>query len=468
MTMKISILVVDDEEIVLKSCTRIFTLAGYEVDTAGNGREALRKIGSHTYDLVLTDMVMPELDGMGLLREIVDSHPELVVIMFTGYSSVNTAVDAMKSGAADYIPKPFTPDELLTKIQIIIDERVMPKIVMRKAPNIGDKKEIDNIIGSSPKMQEVFIHVRKAAATNCTVLIMGESGTGKELIADAIHELSKRKNEKFVAVDCTVLHRELLESELFGHVKGAFTGAIAEKRGLFEVADKGTIFLDEIGDVGPEFQGKLLRVLQERTFKKVGGTIVQKVNVRFIFATNKDLQDLVRINKFREDLFYRVYVFPIILPPLRERREDIPLLVNYFLNKYSGIHSDSQLRISDEAMDKLTHYEWPGNVRQLENVIERMVILTDTGILTPGHLPREINIWPVRGDYTVPRTNVELKNVRKRIKNEAISDIERLFVLNALERNKWNVTKAAEDVRMQRPNFHALMKKLNIRSKENN
>lgn len=457
------ILVVDDEENILRNCSKIFTKAGYAVDTARNGREALVKIGHDDFDLVLTDLMMPELDGLQLLQEIVKFHPEISVVILTGFATVESAVEAMKIGAEDYIAKPFSSEELVSKIETVVKNK--REKLSSGIPLESEEDGLENIIGKGSGMRGVFTLVRKAAPTNSNILIMGESGTGKELVARAIHNLSKRKDQKFVAVDSSMIPKELLESELFGYVKGAFTGANANKKGLFEIADGGTLFLDEIGDIRMEFQGKLLRVLQEREFRPVGGRKSIKIDIRFIFATNKDLKGMVSKGEFREDLFYRIYVFPVSIPPLRERREDIPLLVNHFIRKYSEepYNRNNGPTVSEEVLKVFVNYEWPGNVRQLENIIQRMMVLEDSNILTSKHLPQEIHLGGEQERYPTPRTMDELKEIKKKIRLESAECIEREFVLNALRRNQWNVTKAARDVGMQRTNFHALMRKLNIR-----
>jgi len=325
------------------------------------------------------------------------------------------------------------------------------------------KYGFDNIIGNSPKMQEVYKLIRKVAPTESTVLIRGESGTGKELIARAIHFNSPRKQKPFVPVDCGVLAQELLESELFGHVKGSFTGAIVTKPGLFEVAGGGSIFLDEIGDTNPNFQSKLLRVLQEREFTPVGGVEPKKVDLRFIVATNKDIEKLVEEKQLREDLFYRLNVISITIPPLREKKDDIPLLAYHFLKKYANEMKKSIKSISVDAMNMLIAYSWPGNVRQLENVIERAIVMAEEDTITTEHLPFVVGAEVAHPDTLIPKTSMELKERKKRMRESAIESIEKSFILDALARNDWNVTRSAKEVGMQRSNFQALMKKYNIR-----
>ena len=319
------------------------------------------------------------------------------------------------------------------------------------------------IVGSSPTMQEVYRNLRKVATTSSTVLIIGETGTGKELVARAIHNLSPRKHERFFAVDCGALTVTLLESELFGHVKGSFTGATSDKRGIFEAANRGTVFLDEICNVDVEVQAKLLRFIQEREFLPVGATQPRHVDVRLVFATNRDLEKMVREGTFREDLYYRLYVFPIQLPPLRERREDIPLLACHLLAKSRVRCAKHVARFSEDALKLLGQYDWPGNVRQLEAFVERAVIACDGDVIEPRHLPRTLARQTLPADLQIPATNREFLALKKRLREQAVTDLEREFVLEALQRNGWNVTRAAADVGIQRPNFQMLMRRHGIK-----
>jgi DNA-binding NtrC family response regulator len=460
---KAKVLVVDDEEIVLKSCRRILEGEGHQVFTALSGKKAFEILASQPIDIVITDIKMPEMDGMELLERMKKEYPDVLVIMITGYSTVQSAVQAMKLGAFDYIPKPFTPDEVTVVVERAMEKKslVFENIYLRK--ELEAKYSFENIIGSSPRMQEVYKLIRKVAPTDSTVLIRGESGTGKELIARAIHFNSSRKNKPFVPVDCGVLAQELLESELFGHVKGSFTGAIVTKPGLFEVADGGSIFLDEIGDTNSNFQSKLLRVMQEREFTPVGGVTSKKVDLRFIVATNKDLDQLVKDGKFREDLFYRLNVVSITVPPLREKRDDVPLLAYHFLKKYAKEMKKDIKSISVDAMNKLIAYGWPGNVRQLENVLERAIVMAEGDTITTEQLPFAVAGEAGHLDTPIPKTSDELKEIKKQLRETAVENIEKSFILDALTRNDWNVTKSAEVVGMQRSNFQALMRKYNIK-----
>jgi len=456
------ILVVDDEPVVCQSCQRILGRVGYEVKTVLSGKEALKKIKEEIFDIAIVDLKMPGIDGMGVLQRIKEEHPEITVIMITGYSTVETAVEAMKLGAFDYVSKPFTPDELEIIVKNALERKKLLWENRYLKDQLQEKYRFDNIIGKSKKMQEVYRIMEKVAPTDSTVLIYGESGTGKELVARAIHYNSPRKDKPFISLDCGALSESLLESELFGHIKGSFTDAVVTKPGLFEVADGGTFFLDEVSNISLSIQAKLLRVLQEREFKPVGGTNWKKVDIRLIAATNKDLRKMIQEGTFREDLFYRLNIVPIFLPPLRERREDIPLLVSHFLEKYNRERRRSIKRVSPEAMQLLINYSWPGNVRELENVIERVVVMAEEDTIGVEHLPLVIREEKGEEKIAVPRNREELKRLKKEARKRAVAKIEKRFVLEALKRNNWNVTRAAKDVGMQRQNFQALMRKYNI------
>ncbi len=463
---KAKILVVDDEEIILLSCERILTEEGYEVQTRLSAADALELLAQDNFDLVIADLKMPGMNGIELLRAIKQDYPNISVIMITGYSTVESAVEAMKGGAADYLPKPFTPDQVAVVVQKVLAARsiLLENIYLRN--ELQAKYRFSNIIGSSRNMQEIYRLISKVAPTGATVLITGESGTGKELIARAIHFNSLRKDRPFVPVDCAVLSENLLESELFGHVKGSFTGAIVTKPGLFEVADGGTLFLDEIGNISLTTQGKLLRVIQEREFTPVGGTKIKKVDVRIIAATNKDLPEKIKDGSFREDLFYRLNIVPLPLPPLRERRDDIPLLAQHFLEKYSRELGRKPKTLSPAAVEVLMRYSWPGNVRELENTVERVTVMTEEEVILPKHFPLPLQESPEGIRFEVPKTSDGLREIKRHLRDKAVEDIERLFVISALSRNDWNVTRSAKEVGMLRPNFQALMRKYNIRSSE--
>jgi len=460
---EINILVVDDEEVVLESCERALSGQGFKVAKARNVDDALEQMKHKNFDVVVVDLVMPKKGGMELLKIIKESYPSVQVIMITGYSSINTAVESIKLGAFDYLAKPFTPSELVMTVQKALEEKgrdISPYLTERE---VGGQMIFENIIGNSPKMIEVFKLVSKVAATDTTVLIIGESGTGKELVARAIHNNSSRKDSNFVVVDCLSLTSTLLESELFGHIKGSFTGATSTKAGFFEVANKGTLFLDEIGDLNFDLQGKLLRVIQERKYIPVGGTEVKETDIRLIAATNKNLKKMVETGAFREDLFYRLYVVPIFMPPLRERKEDIPHLIGHFLKKFSERYKRPALKVSEKSMRCLLNYDWPGNIRELENTMERAVVSAETAEIAPQDLPESVQKQMADPFGQMPENIESLKRIKKQLKEKAVEDVEKEFVVNALGTNDWNVSRAAAAVGMQRTNFYRLIRKYNIR-----
>jgi len=454
------VLVVDDDLTVCKSCEKIIRKAGHHVDYSLSGHEALGMLEGDGYDIVFTDLKMAEMGGMEVLRFIKTRDPTIVAVVMTGYATVASAVETMKSGAFDYLPKPFTPGEFRAVLNKAVEERTTVlkdrELVARSAIASG----FQGMISESPRMETVFGMIKKVAPTDSNVLIMGESGTGKELIARAVHDLSARREQKFFAIDCAALSGALLESELFGHVKGAFTGAVQSKPGVFEVAHRGTVFLDEICNVNIEVQGKLLRFLQEREFLPVGATQTKSVDVRLVFATNKDLKKMVADGSLREDFYYRIFVYPISVPPLRERRSDIPLLAYHFLKNYGKQFRKPVCSIARNVMETFSQYDWPGNVRQLENVVQAAVIASDTDVLAFKDLPefREYEAIP----HGLPRTSVELKRVKKELRARTVEKVERDFLIHALQRNDWNVTRAARDVGMQRTNFQGLMRKYGI------
>lgn len=381
-----NILVIDDEETMRDSCRQTLSRDGSRVAVAEDGSRGLAMLKRESFDLVILDLKMPGLSGMEVLKKIEEEDPEVVVVVITGYATVESAVEAMKIGAYDFIPKPFTPESLRAIVKRALDKRelALENVLLR-----GELKASfgpDVIVGQSKLMKKVEELVRKVGPTDTTVLISGESGTGKELVARAIHRHSSRRDKPFVAVDCGSLVENLFESELFGHVKGSFTGATATKYGRFELANGGTLFFDEIGNISINIQTKLLRVLQEREVTKVGSSQVIKVDVRIVAATNKDLQKAVKAETFREELFYRLSVVPITLPALRERRDDISLLATHFLSKYNKKRRKNIRAISERAMEALVEYDWPGNVRELENAIERAVVLSENDVVKPSDL----------------------------------------------------------------------------------
>jgi two-component system response regulator AtoC len=390
MTTEIGVLVVDDDQTARRLLHEVMAREGYRVEAAETGREAIEKSGAAFFDVVLSDIRMPDRDGLEVLRALKRLAPETIVIMMTAFGSIETAIEAIKEGAYDYISKPFKLDEVRLTVKRALDHKRLLKENIRFRQELRERYQLENIVGRSHSMLEVYKVIARVASSSSTVLIQGESGTGKELVARAIHYNSPWADSPFVVVDCGALAETLLESELFGHVRGAFTGAVASKKGLLEDADGGTCFLDEVGGIERTLQAKLLRFLQEREIKRVGSTDSVRLNVRVIAATNRDLEALVREGTFREDLFYRLSVVAIPLPPLRERKDDIPLLAEHFLAKYTRQNKKQISHISPEATVLLCEHDWPGNVRELEHVIERGVALTGSPVLLPDDLPAKL------------------------------------------------------------------------------
>jgi DNA-binding NtrC family response regulator len=391
-----TILIADDEPNIRRVLEASFTKDGYTVLTAENGRKALDIVSTEpNIDVLLSDLIMPDMNGVELLEAVREINPGMSVLMITAHGTIKSAVDAMRLGAFDYITKPFDMDEIKVVVKKALERRQLISENQDLRQQLKSRYKFDNIVGSSPRMQEIYKMIERVADSRASVLIRGESGTGKELIARALHYNSQRASNPFVPVVCIALSEQLLESELFGHEKGSFTGAIGQKPGRFEMAHKGTLFLDEIGDIPGNVQMKLLRVLQEREFERVGGLKTIKVDVRVVTATNQDLEKGVKEGTFREDLFYRLQVVQITLPPLRERKEDIPSLVEHFIGKYSKENGASIKFASPEALEMMLHYNWPGNVRQLENTMERAVVLADPNaqLVTPDLLPMEIQSY---------------------------------------------------------------------------
>ncbi|HNZ96186.1 MAG TPA: sigma-54 dependent transcriptional regulator [Thermoanaerobaculia bacterium] len=446
--MSARLLVVDDEPSMLDMLSLLWRAEGYEVETARSVGEARERLAERPVDLVLCDILMPDGNGLELLREIKASDPRVAVIMMTAYTSTKSALEAMKLGAYDYISKPFADlEELkllvakaLEKTQLV-DENVYLRGELER------RYAFDRIVGRSPRMRAVFELVERVARTHSTVLIQGESGTGKELVARAIHFASPRARQRFLSVNCGALPETLLESELFGHERGAFTGAVREKRGLFQEANRGTLFLDEIGDMSLPMQVKLLRALQDRTVRKVGGTVEEPVDVRIIAATNQNLAERLAQGTFREDLFYRINVIPIELPPLRERREDIPLLVHHFLLESSRRLGIEPRRISVEAMRRLETHSWPGNVRELENLVERTLALSTAEVITTDDLPLELLIPGQTGAATptLPSEGLDLE--------AHLDGLRRELMRQALERTGGHQGQAAELLGMSLRSF---------------
>jgi len=421
MSSRANILIIDDEETMRDSCRQTLSRDGHRVEAAEDGSKGLALLEAESFDLIILDFKMPGLSGMDVLKRIKGDDPEAVVIVITGYATIESAVEAIKSGAYDFIPKPFTPDSLRAIVKRALDKRelVLENVLLRSELKASLGPEV--IVGQSKSMKKVEELVQKVGPTDTTVLISGESGTGKELVARAIHRCSSRKDKPFVAVDCGSLVENLFESELFGHVKGSFTGATATKYGRFELANGGTLFFDEIGNIGTNIQTKLLRVIQEREITKVGSSQVIKVDVRIVAATNMDLQKGIEAGTFREDLFYRLSVVPISLPPLRQRKDDIPFLANYFLKKYNKKRKKDVTAISDRAMKALFEYDWPGNVRELENAIERAVVLAEDDVVRSSDLlyyGLSVESPSRRADSVTPQrlVDVEKEHIAKTLK----------------------------------------------------
>ena len=447
-----NVLIIDDEEVIRKSVSRALAEKGMKSVTASNGPKALEILKEKQFDLILLDIKMPEMDGVSVLKEIKSNYPSLRVIMITGYPTIDTAVNCIKLGAADYLVKPFQLQDLEASLKKIsyLDESASTRGIsdsFSKGLNIDTFQ--DFIIGKSRSMQSLFEKVLKVAPTDSTVLITGESGTGKELIAKAIHEYSERKNNEFVAVDCSSLVETLLESELFGHVKGSFTGAYQTKHGLFELANNGTFFFDEISNLSQKIQAKLLRVIQEREFMKVGDQKKIKLDIRIISASNKDLRDSIKEGTFREDLYYRLSVVPVRIPPLRNRREDIPLLIDHFLKKYSKKVKRNVPEISPEAMDILIEHNWPGNVRELEHTIERILILEEGDIIRTRDLPSFIS----QGQVDFQMFTEEILS---------LEELEKKYIRFIIKKTKGRKTEAAKLLGINRKTLGLKIKKYEL------
>src|SRR5579862_2897276 len=445
-----SVLIIDDEAAIRESLETLLELEGYSVQSASSGEEGLARIGERSFDLVLLDLALPDRDGMDLLAEIHLQDPGLSFIMVTAYGTVENAVKAMQAGAANFIQKPWDNEKLLADVRAAVARHRAEEENVQLKRALKQRYNFENIVGKSEPMLKIFDLVAQVAPSRSTVLLQGESGTGKELIAKAIHLNSTRRDRSFVPVNSGSTPPDLLESTLFGHVKGAFTSAVTSKKGLFEVADRGTLFLDEIGTMTMDTQSKILRVLQDRKFMHLGGVQEIQVDVRIIAATNVDLRQMVREGKFREDLFYRLNVISLDLPPLRQRREDIPLLVQHFLQKYSEENERPKRHITTEALRPLMSYSWPGNVRELENTIERAVVLSsdsDIGMeLLPDHIVGRGTSVPV----LEPNSGATLFTI--------MEDCERRIIIDMLEKCSWNQTEAAE-------RFHVPLSTLNQKIK---
>lgn len=451
-----TVLIVDDEESSLRLCADIATEAGLRVRTAGTTEQALEALSEYPVDIVITDLRIPELGGLELLRRIREHYPEVAVLVLTQYGTIQTAVEATRLGATDYVTKPFHIDELRRKLQRLIHEQELDQENRVLREQLRTRPGYKELIGTSPKMQRVYKLIEKVSQHNYPVLILGESGTGKELVARSIHFSGSRRQKSFVPLDCSALVPTLIESELFGYVKGAFTGALHTKQGVFESADNGTLFLDEIGNLPMDMQAKLLRVLQEREVKPVGSNDRVAVNVRIIAATNRDLEAAVRENNFRNDLFFRLNVVQIKLPPLRERRSDIPLLVQAFLEKFADPEHPMPV-LAEDAMARLTSYDWPGNIRELENAIERAVALGSGPILHSGDLPTSVHYGNTAEGVTAPDEIVPLEEMERRAILRALreADGDKLVAARLLGIGKTTLYRKLKQYQSQLPDIAA-------------
>lgn len=441
------LLVVDDDPVTLTLLNEVLSKEGYEVQTALGGEEAIAKGMDQLFDIVITDVKMGDKDGMEVLRSFKKNAPDTTVIMITAFGSIETAIEAIREGAFDYISKPFKLEEIKITTQRALEQRRLLQENKQYRQELLGKYQFENFIGRTQQILQVYKTIAKVANTKSTVLIYGESGTGKELVARSIHYNSLRNQRPFIPVDCASLVETLLETELFGHVRGAFTGALFTKKGLFEEADGGTLFIDELSNLNLSLQTKLLRFLQEHEIKRVGGTENITVDVRVIAATNQPLEPLIKKGTFREDLFYRLNVVTITLPPLRERKEDIPMLANHFLQKFSEEHHKAISHISPEALEVLMRYHWPGNVRELENTIERAIILSPHPIILPEDLPQKI-----LGTEQAGLTSFSEKP-------PSLKEVEKSYVLKVLQETKGNKKKAAEILGIDRTTLYRILEK---------
>jgi DNA-binding NtrC family response regulator len=444
MNKAVRILVVDDEMIVREALSNYLREDGYEAVAVETGEEALKKVEGERWNVLFVDLKMPGMDGLAVLREVKKITSDLPVIIITAYASIDSAVQAMKDGAYDYIVKPFDPEAIALVVEKVVEHQrlVQENILLRE--RLDQEYKFEEIIGKSHPMQEIFELVKNVAESDASVLITGESGTGKELIARALHANSPRRYNPFITASCGAMTEGLLESELFGHEKGAFTGALYTKKGRFELAEGGTLFLDEIGEISPKTQVDLLRVLDEKGFMRVGGVDQITVNVRILSATNRDLQKAIQEGLFREDLFYRLNVVSIHLPPLRKRREDIPLLAEHFLDKFKAETNKKIDRISPQALKLMMEYEWPGNVRELENAIERAVVVGKKNEIVPENLP-------FFNQSRAPESGLK-----------SLKDREKLHILHVLEENGWNISKTAEELEIDRVTLYNKIKRYNL------
>ncbi|MBI5179646.1 MAG: sigma-54-dependent Fis family transcriptional regulator [Nitrospinae bacterium] len=449
------ILVVDDEPAILEVMTVNLERRGYTVKTAQTGREALAMAEETRHAAIILDYSLPDMNGFQLLAELKKKDSETIIIMITAYGTIGMAVEAMKAGAYNYLSKPINYDEMGALVDRAVEHHRLLTELWQTRSELQDNYELDNIVGQSRKMQKVYEKVKTVAESDATVLIRGETGTGKELIARAIHRHSARRNRNFVGVNCAAIPETLLEAELFGYEKGAFTGAVAQKMGKFERANGGTIYLDEIGEISLSVQAKLLRVLQEGELDRMGGQETITVDTRTIATTNRDLEKAIQENQFRSDLFYRLNVIPIYLPSLRERKEDIPLLVNHFIRRFNRKNGKEIKNISPSVMAALMHYEWPGNVRELENIIERSVVLSAKDRLDEIELPHTRN----NGHLTIGGLETSFHDSKKKV----IESFETHYLSNVMKKHKGNISAAAKEAGLDYKNFHNKLKKYKIK-----
>ena len=454
---KATILVIDDDLGILQILQEILEADGYAVVTARDGESGIKQLQDQNFDLTLTDLAMPGLGGMEVLQYLTQHRPECPCIIITGYGTITSAVAAMRQGAYSYLAKPVDASELRLVVARALEHHYLKRENIQLKKQLHQRYGFANMVGQSAAITRVFDLIRKVADTDSTVLVQGESGTGKELIAHAIHYNSSRRDGPLIPVNCAAIPEELLESELFGHERGAFTHALRTRLGRFEQADGGTIFLDEISEMSPSLQVKILRVLQDHAFERIGGVKTIRVNIRVIAATNKELETLVAENRFREDLYYRLNVIPITVPPLRERASDIPLLVQHFLSEFSRKRKRPRKRFSPGGMDLLLRYSWPGNVRELENLVERLVILTEGEVIEVADLPEKFQA----GSKAVPVAFEEIPAGGADL-NAAVQALERHLILQALEKSHWVKSRAARLLHLNRTTLLEKMKKQNI------
>jgi DNA-binding NtrC family response regulator len=460
--MNARILLVEDEKAIQLALSGLLRREGYEVEVVGTGDDAIASLRDAAFDLVLTDLALGRgASGMDVLRTAKELRPETVVVMITAYGSERVAVEAMKGGAEDYVPKPFDNDEIRLVVRRALERTRLQRENRLLLEQVRRQFGFEKLIGTGPAMRRIFETLQKVAETDLTVLVRGESGTGKELVAQALHERSQRGNRPFVAVNCAAISRELVESELFGHEKGAFTGADARRQGRFEAADGGTIFLDEIGDMAAETQAKVLRVLQERRFERVGGNAPLSVDVRVIAATHRNLEEEVKAGRFREDLYYRLNVVEVALPPLRERREDIPALALHFLEEVTERLGRDKKRIAEDAMATLVRHGWPGNVRELQNVIERAAVLAPGADIDTADLGLR-DALPVAAGMASDITGLRFSDAKKL----TIESFERGYLLAALRKHEGNISRTAEAIGMVRQSLQQKIRELDLRSED--